>query len=75
LARLQNLFVRQRCKSKLFLEIAVIIRKKKFDLFYAITIVKESFLIINDVVLKFITFEWDFKMFFNNQDNANKNVQ
>lgn len=59
----------------MFLEIEVIIRKKKFDLFYSITIVKDSFLIINDVVLKFITFEWDFKIFFNNQNKVNKNVQ
>lgn len=59
----------------MFLEIEVIIRKKKFDLFYSISIVKDSFLIINDVVLKFITFEWDFKIFFNNQNKVNKNVQ
>jgi hypothetical protein len=59
----------------MFLEIEVIMTKKKFDLFYSITIIKDSFLIINDVALKFITFEWDFKMFINNQDKVNKNVQ
>lgn len=59
----------------MFLEIEVIITKKKFDLLYSLTIIKDSFLFINDVALKFITFEWDFKMFFNNQDKVNKNVQ